>query len=161
DVLVKTLKSLSTITQPPQLSLKFFLNAWNGQRLNRLEYFVAALSRLIEHGQLLPRPELELPSAFGNAVHNLRTRMRTLMEDVNPQLDQFNPRFQQLVALRYPEWARNDQGTLADAPVLTSQFIARCLKPNWDPQTEKAVLFIFDGMRYDIWDELLKPMLLD
>jgi predicted AlkP superfamily pyrophosphatase or phosphodiesterase len=26
-------------------------------------------------------------------------------------------------------------------------------------QTEKAVVFVFDGMRYDIWDEFLKPML--
>jgi hypothetical protein len=161
QVLAKTLKSLSTVTQPQQLSLKFFLDAWNGQRLNRLEYFLAALSRLIEHGQLLPRPELELPSAFGSAVHGLRTRIRTIVDDVHRQLDQLNTRFQQLVALRYPDWAKNDQGTLADAPILTSQFIARCLKPNWDAQTEKAVLFIFDGMRYDIWDELLKPMLLD
>jgi hypothetical protein len=39
--------------------------------------------------------------------------------------------------------------------------IRRCLKPYWDPQKEKAALLIFDGMRYDIWDELLKPMLLD
>jgi hypothetical protein len=161
QALAKTLKSLSTVTQPQQLSLKFFRDAWNGQRLNRLEYFLAALSRLIEHGQLLPRADLDLPSVFGNAVHGLRTRIRTLVDDVHRQLDQLNTRFQQLVTARYPDWAKNDQGTLADAPILTSQFIARCLKPNWDAQTEKAVLLIFDGMRYDIWDELLKPMLLD
>ena len=161
QVLAKTLKSLSTVTQAQQLSLKFFLDAWNTQRLNRLEYFLAALTRLIEHGQLLPRSELELPSTFGSAVHGLRTRIRTILDDVHRQLDQLNIRFQQLVTAKYPAWAKNDQGTLADAPILTSQFIARCLKPNWDAQTEKAVLFIFDGMRYDIWDELLKPMLLD
>lgn len=161
QVLTRTLKSLSTITQPLNLSLNFFLNAWNTERLNRLEYFLAALSRLIEHGQLLPRADPDLPGAFGDAVRNLRTRIRTVVDDVNRQLDQLNSRFQQLIAVRYPDWAKSDQATSADAPVLTSQFIARCLKPNWDPQTEKAVLFIFDGMRYDIWDELLKPMLID
>jgi hypothetical protein len=161
QLLAKSLKTLSTFTQPQQLTLKFFIDAWNSDKLNRLEYFLAALSRLVEHGQLLPRSELDLPSAFGTVLQNLRVRIRAILDDVNRQLDQFNTRFQQLVATQYPAWAANDQGTLAGAPVLTSQFLARCLKPNWDPQTEKAVLLIFDGMRYDIWDELLKPMLLD
>jgi len=42
---------------------------------------------------------------------------------------------------------------------LTAHFIERCLKPHWDPQSQPAVLLIFDGMRYDIWDEMLRPML--
>ena len=46
-------------------------------------------------------------------------------------------------------------------PILTSQFLRRCLKPNWDPLKEKAVLLVFDGMRYDIWDELLRPLFED
>jgi hypothetical protein len=161
QVLAKTLKTLSTLAQPQQLTLKFFLDAWNSEKLNRLEYFLAALSRLVEHGQLLPRAELELPSPFGTIAQGLRTRIRSILDDVHRQLDQINTRFQQLVATQYPAWAANDEGNLPGAPVLTSQFIRRCLKPNWDPQTEKAVLLIFDGMRYDIWDELLKPMLLD
>ena len=161
QVLARTLKTLSTHTQPQQLTLKFFLDAWNTENLNRLEYFLAALSRLVEHGQLLPRAELELPPPFGTVAQGLRVRLRAILDDVFRQLDQLNTRFQQLVATQYPAWAANDEGNLAGAPVLTSQFIRRCLKPHWDPQTEKAVLLIFDGMRYDIWDELLKPMLLD
>jgi hypothetical protein len=37
--------------------------------------------------------------------------------------------------------------------------LERCLKPHWDPQSQLAVLLIFDGLRYDIWDEMLRPML--
>ena len=44
---------------------------------------------------------------------------------------------------------------------LTSQFLRRCLKPYWDAKNEKATLFIFDGMRYDIWEELVYPLLVD
>ena len=61
-----------------------------------------------------------------------------------------------MIVAQYPAWVAKDGETY-----LTSQFIRRCLKPNWDPQMEKAVLLIFDGMRYDIWDELLRPLLLD
>src|SRR5262249_11397722 len=67
-----------------------------------------------------------------------------------------NRRFQELVVAQYPSWLA------ADGEVrLTSQFLRRCVKPHWDPQREKAVIFIFDGMRYDVWDEMLRPMLLD
>jgi len=84
-----------------------------------------------------------------------------------------NRRFQDLVGRRYPEWVAGEpeQGVgvassltlplFPTSPVLTSQFLARCLKLHWDPQTERAALFIFDGMRYEIWDELLKPLLLE
>ncbi|MCX6712175.1 MAG: PglZ domain-containing protein [Candidatus Vogelbacteria bacterium] len=67
-----------------------------------------------------------------------------------------NRRFQEMVFAQYKTWISED-GEVR----LTSQFLRRCLKPNWDPQTEKAAVFIFDGMRYDIWDEFLKPMLGD
>ena len=161
QVLTQTLKSLSTITQPQKLTLKLFLDAWNIERLNRLEYYLSSLSRLVEHGQLLPRHENELPSTFGTAVANLKKRLSLLNADVRKNLEALNRRFQELVTLQYTDWATNDDGSKGSTPILTSQFIRRCLKPYWDPQKEKAALLIFDGMRYDIWDELLKPMLLD
>ena len=75
---------------------------------------------------------------------------------MHAQLLQLNHKFQDLVAKQYPTWVKG-QGEV----ILTSQFLQRCLKPMWDPQTGKAALFIFDGMRYDIWEEFLKPRLLE
>ena len=49
----------------------------------------------------------------------------------------------------------------ADAPVIfTHQFMPRVLKTHWDPQSgQKAVILIFDGLRVDAWEELVRPVL--
>jgi hypothetical protein len=60
-----------------------------------------------------------------------------------------------MIKKQYPSWIAKDGEV-----ILTSQFLRRCLKPHWDPVKEIAVMFIFDGMRYDIWDELFHPMLM-
>jgi len=149
---VKTLKVLN----PEQLSFKLFRELWNEKRINRMEYFLSALERLLYSGDFLPRAENELPSIFVNTLDNARQRMRAIAEEVHGQLDDMNRRFQEMVAGQYPSWLLKDSDVR-----LTSQFIRRCLKPHWDPQNEKAVVFIFDGMRYDIWDELLRPVFED
>ncbi len=168
---VKTVK----VMKVDQLTFGFFCDLWNGKRLNRLEYYLSALGRLLETGELLPRPAESLPSAFANALHRLREQFRKLDKEVQGQLDELNWRFQDVVAAQYPSWVGGSTpGTpksqttgmlplplFSDGPVLTSRFLRRCLKPHWDPQKEKAVVLIFDGMRYDIWDELLRPMLAD
>ena len=48
-----------------------------------------------------------------------------------------------------------------DAPVIfTHQFIPRVLKTHWDAQSrQKAVILIFDGLRVDAWEELVRPVL--
>ncbi len=142
------------VKKTEQLSLKFFWDAWNKKRLNRLEYYLSDLERLVFTANLLPRPEAELPSVFSNALSHIRDRILHITKEVHKDLDEINRRFQDLIATQYPDWLANEGEVY-----LTSQFIRRCLKPNWDPQTEKAVVFVFDGMRYDIWDEFLKPML--
>ncbi len=71
-------------------------------------------------------------------------------------LDELNLRFQDMVIRQYALWTSKDDPTV----ILTSQFIRRCLIPHWSPEKERAVILIFDGMRYDIWDELLRPMLM-
>jgi hypothetical protein len=150
--LVKTLR----VTKTAQLTFKLFWDNWNGKRINRLEYYLSALERLTGSGELLPRGAADLPPAFGEALGRIRQRVGAMTEEVFQQLDEVNRRFQELVVAQYPSWLA------ADGEVrLTSQFVRRCLKPHWDPQAEKAVLFIFDGMRYDVWDELLRPMLLE
>ena len=98
----------------------------------------------------------KLPVEFVQAIGRLKARVRQLADNITTDLERMNARFQEMVAAQYPAWAQGSKDI-----ILTSQFIARCLKPNWDLRTEKAVLFIFDGMRYDIWDELLCPALSD
>ena len=148
----KTLK----VTQPTQLTYRLFWDAWNGKRINRLEYYVSCLERLVHTADLRPASEEGVPSAFINALARVRQQVASVAADVQRGLDEVNSRFQEAVALQYPGWLASEGEVY-----LTSQFIRRCLKAHWDPDREKAVVFIFDGMRYDIWDELLRPMLLD
>ena len=149
---VKTIK----VTPNQNLTFKFFREIWNDNRLNRLEYYLSALERQISSGDFLPRPVEELPSVFGTMLARIKQRVLAITNDTHRQLDELNRRFQEMVAQRYPTWIKQEGVVL-----LTSQFLKRCLKPNWDPQTEKAVVLIFDGMRYEIWDELLRAMLMD
>ncbi|MEI7670768.1 MAG: PglZ domain-containing protein, partial [Deltaproteobacteria bacterium] len=171
DQFAVALKNLKVL-KPEQLSYKQFRDVWNDQKINRLEYCLSALQRLAQTGNLLTRHEDELPSLFSNTLATLRQRLDTMKEEINRQLDDMNARFQELVAREYPLWVKEfgKDGGKAEAlplfasqmpPILTSQFLRRCLKPNWDFQKEKAVLLVFDGMRYDIWDELLRPLFED
>ena len=153
--LENTLKKLKVL-KSSQLSHKFFRDLWNERRINRLEYYLSALERLVYSADFLVRPEDELPSRFGNALLGIRQRIRTIADECNRHLDEMNARFQELVVTQYSSWTAKD-GEI----YLTSQFLHRCLKPHWDPQKEKALVLIFDGMRYDIWDELLRPMVED
>lgn len=149
---VKNLKVLKT----SQITFKYFQELWNEKKINRIEYYVSAFQRLVDSGNLLPRREDELPSIFGNAVSRIKQRIRVIEGDIYKQLDEINSRFQEFIESHYPAWIMKDSEVC-----LTSQFLHKCLKPYWDPQNEKAVVFIFDGMRYEIWDELLKPMIED
>ena len=152
DELAAAIKTLKVL-QPEQLTFEWFRELWNIKKLNRLEYFISALERHVISADLLPRHEDELPSVFSNVLDRIRQRVRSLSDDIDKQLDELNSSFQELVAGNYPAWIEGNSEVL-----LTSHFLRRCLKPNWDPDKEKAALFIFDGMRYDIWDELLRPV---
>jgi hypothetical protein len=144
------------VTPADKLTVKHFFIWWNRKKLNRLEYYLSRLERLAEGTDLLPRTSETLPSIFESALLRIRQQVRQSITQVNKQLLQLNHQFQDLVAKQYPIWVK----TQSDV-ILTSQFLQRCLKPMWDPQAGKAALFIFDGMRYDIWDEFLKPRLLE
>ena len=177
DELGSAIKTLRVL-KPDQLSFERFQEWWNHKKINRLEFFVSALERLVYSGDFLPRGEDELPSAFSNALERIREQVRRISEDVHKNLDELNARFQEMIYHQYPEWVmmrgkgKGERGKLDEKglssssktfhfPLLTCHFLGRCLKPHWDPQTENAVVFIFDGMRYDIWDELLRPMFED
>jgi hypothetical protein len=61
-----------------------------------------------------------------------------------------------MITDQYKTWVKKDS-----AVFLTSQFLRRCVKPHWDFNNEKAIVFVFDGMCYDIWDELARPIFED
>ncbi len=138
------------------LGWEAFWSLWNGQKVNRLEYVLSALERLVNSGDLLPRPRSELPAQIGDALVDAVAGVRALSDRAAKGLRQLNAKFEGVIAAHYAEWVANPGKV-----VLTSRFMESCLKRHWDPTTEKAVVFVFDGMRYDIWDQLLRPGLLD
>lgn len=150
-------KELS-VKKADQLDLAYFRNLWIDKHLGRLEYISSALERQINSADLLPRKSAELPEVFGKILDSIRQRVRTMCDETGHKINSANAKFQEMIALRYPGWIQEEDGN-TDGPVLTSRFLERCLKPYWDPQKEKAVIFIFDGMRYDIWDLLFKDSL--
>lgn len=154
-LLEKELKGLQVL-KTEQLAFSLFQKIWNEEGINRLEFYLSRLDRLLQSADLLPRSENELPQVFGEALQNVRQKISILLGNVHQALDDLNRHFQGLVAAQYPTWVKEKEEVC-----LTSQFLHRCLKPYWDPQNEKAVIFLFDGMRYDIWDEFLRPLLED
>lgn len=142
---------------PKSLTFRTFRDIWNTSAINRVEYYLSALKRLIRTANLLERHPAELPEVFTEALERMKGRVDALEKEVFDLLKDLNLLFQNLVQRTYPQWLAEDK----DEVYLSSQFIRRCLKPYWDPQKEKAVVLLFDGMRYDIWDELLRPALLE
>lgn len=138
---------------PDELTFITFRDLWNSKSINRLEYYLADLSRIVEGQKILPRPSNGLPQEFIDALIHIRKKVGEIEEKSYALLDDLNWRFQDMVRVKYPAWVSGDDSGV----VLTSRFIKRCLVPFWNPEKEKAAIFIFDGMRYDIWDELLKP----
>ena len=151
-VAVKTL----SVKGPADLSFEWFRSLWNDRRVNRLEYHLSALERLVHTADFLPRPKSDLPPAFSSASDRIQQRVGKLSQDIQGLLDDLNQRFQGLVARQYTDWIKGGSDVR-----LTSQFLQRCAKPHWDPKSEKAMVFVFDGMRYDIWDELVRPIFED
>lgn len=151
--LTELCKRLST-KRNEELQLEFFLNPWNNGKLSRIEYYVSTLERLIWNNELLPADENILPSVFPNALAGIREKVGKFSTKIQDQLNEVNRRFQQLVVKRYTSWMNGENGV-----VLTNRFFQKCVKQHWDSENENAACFVFDGMRMDIWDELLKPLI--
>jgi hypothetical protein len=163
DKLVHFKKNLD-VTKTTDLSFKMFAELWGLEKVSRLEYYLSSLERIVDTADLLPCQFSDLPDIFTAMMDQIRKNLQILAKDVYDSLNQVNLRFQEMVKAQYPEWIKAGEKPLPlfdTYPILTSQFIRRCLKKHWNPYNEKAMLLIFDGMRYDIWDDLLKPMLLN
>ena len=158
QIIVDLAESLRKIklSSPEQQTFQAYWDIWNGKRANRLEYFLSDLTRMAEGRGLLPRDGSSLPEEFTSALSDIRTAIEQITAKAYDLIDRLNAHYQDFVKAKYPLWISAD-----DEVILTSQFIRRCLKPHWDPEKEKAVLLIFDGMRYDIWDELLRPRIIE
>ncbi|AGG05955.1 PglZ domain-containing protein [Dehalococcoides mccartyi DCMB5] len=155
-VLNDAIKNLK-VKPTSELSFEWFRHLWNEQKVNRLEYYLSALERLVFNVDFLPRSPNDLPAAFLAASNRIRERVNWLRDDTLNSLAIINTHYQGMIAANYKSWITSGSSEIR----LTSQFLRRCVKPNWDPQTEKATVFVFDGMRYDIWEELVRPIFED
>jgi len=151
--------SLRRIKAAPaeKTDIQFFWELWNTKRVNRLEYYLSRLERIVHYGDdiLLHRTTDSLPAEFGAMLQSIKERIRDLTKKDADLLDEINVKFQNYVLKAYPKWVKGDPDV-----VLTAQFLSRCVKPHWDPVKEDALVLVFDGMRYDIWDEMLRPLFL-
>jgi hypothetical protein len=143
------------VTPVENLTFGEFDELWNGERLNRLDYYTSDLERTLRVGNIFPVarkafwPELEARWEKG------RTELGKAIKAIGQFQNEIDRRFQDFYRLYYKNWLRD-----AAAPVvLTHQFLARVLALHWDPRSgHKAVIMVFDGLRTDAWDELVRPV---
>jgi hypothetical protein len=146
------LKVLST----DQLQFDQFYKLWNEDKANRLDYYMSGLRRLMGVGDIFPVPKNQfwptLSQRLGTALQKLDESIKSAEQDI----DVANAKFQDLYHANYVKWINQ-----ADAPpIFTHQFVPRVLKSHWDSQSgQKAVILIFDGLRVDAWEELVRPVL--
>jgi len=138
------------------LSFNWFWSRWSDARISRLDYYASKLERLVNNADFLPRDSKELPARFSAARDNIIIEAQNLSESVSVGLQELNAEFQKLVACDYKNWIEPDSEIK-----VTSRFLSECVKPLWDPHKEQAVIFVFDGMRLDIWEEIVRPVFED
>ena len=145
-----------TVTGADELSFADFDKLWNEDGLNRLDYYLSDLERTLRVGNILPVPQKSLWPELAKRWSDARLALGELVVEVSQMQNLLNARFQDLYQLHYADWIGD-----AHAPaVFTHQFLPRMLKAHWDPtSTQKAVIMVFDGLRSDAWDELLRPVL--
>ena len=144
------------VLKPDQLEFDQFYRLWNEARANRLDYYTSGLRRLIQVGDILPIPKTQFWSSLSQRWETAQKKLNESITAVEQDVDAANARFQDLYVRRYVKWINQP-----DAPVIfTHQFIPRVLKTHWDAQSgQKAVILIFDGLRVDAWEELVRPVL--
>ncbi len=144
------------VARTDQLQFEWFDTIWNDDQIDRLDYYASELQRLFRVGNLVPIPTSQLWPALAQRWQQARQALGEAVVKVEEDLNLVNGKFQDLYHAHYARWIGQE-----DAPVIfTHQFVPRFLKPHWDPQSgRRAVLLIFDGLRLDAWDELVRPVL--
>ena len=144
------------VLKADQLQFDQFYQLWNGDKANRLDYYMSGLRRLMGVGDIFPVPKNQfwptLTQRFGTALQRLDESIKLAEQDV----DVANAKFQDLYQANYVKWINQADSS----PIFTHQFVSRVLKTHWDSQGKrKAVILVFDGLRVDAWEELVKPVL--
>lgn len=154
-VLSKTANALK-VAETNDLDFKVFDQAWNEERLNRLDFYLSDLERLLRVGDILPLAVNTLWAEFVKRWSDARQAFQQTNAAAEKALNLINCRFQDFYRMHYTKWLNR-----ADIPVIfTHQFLLRMLKPYWDHQKgPKAIILVFDGLRTDAWDEFLRPVL--
>jgi hypothetical protein len=144
------------VLKPEQLQIEQFLQLWNVDEANRLDYYTSGLRRLMGVGDIFPVPKHELWPQLRERWEIAQQKLTESVKAVDLDLDAANTKFQDLYVAQYVKWIN-----WADSPVIfTHQFVSRVLKTHWDPQSgQKAVILIFDGLRIDAWEELVRPVM--
>jgi hypothetical protein len=138
------------------LTFETFDLLWNQECLSRLDYFGSDLDRMMRVGDLLPVPRAAFWPELLARWEKARSVLTTTLQAIAKAQSTLDGSFQDLLRLHYSEWIGQ-----ADSPaVFTHQFLPRVLKAHWDPRTgQKAFIMVFDGLRTDAWEELLRPVL--
>jgi hypothetical protein len=157
-VLAKTANKLKVV-ETKDLEFSAFHQAWNEERLNRLDFYLSDLERLLRVGDILPVPTNALWKGMAKRWADARQAFQQTISAAEAALNVLNNRFQDFYRLHYTKWLGATNGD--DIPVIfTHQFLPRLFKPYWDPQKgQKAVILVFDGLRTDAWDEFVRPVL--
>lgn len=144
------------VLKPDQLQFEQFRQLWNEDKANRLDYYMSGLRRLVQVGDILPVPKAQFWPQLTQRWDAAQQKLAESIKAVEQDVDAANTKFQDLYHANYVKWINQ-----ADAPpIFTHQFVPRVLKSHWDSQgDQKAVILIFDGLRVDAWEELVRPVL--
>ena len=144
------------VAQTEDLTFTKFDQLWNLERLNRLDFYVSDLERMLRVSDMLPIPHAQCWSEFEKRWNDARAAFKSTSDVVDKVFQVINKQFQDLYHKNYTKWILQN-----DSPVVfTHQFLSRMLKAHWDPKSGvKAVVMVFDGLRTDAWDEFVRPVL--
>jgi hypothetical protein len=144
------------VAQTEELDFSKFDQLWNHDHLNRLDFYVSDLERMLRVSDMLPVPHTLLWPEFESRWENARETFKSMTGVVDRVFQVINRQFQDLYHKQYTKWILQ-----SDSPVVfTHQFLNRMLKARWDPKSGiKAVVMVFDGLRTDAWDEFVRPVL--
>lgn len=144
------------VVKPDQLKFEQFHQIWNDEKSNRLEYYMSGLRRLVQVGDIIPVPKAQFWPQLAQRWEASQQKLTESIKAVQEDIDAANAKFQDLYQTNYVKWINQANGPV----VFTHQFVSRVLKAHWDPQSsQKAVILIFDGLRVDAWEELVRPVL--
>ena len=152
--LVERAKKLQ-VAATEDLEFAPFDRLWNEDRLNRLDFYTSDLDRMLRVGDVLPIPHKVFWPELAARWDKVRAMLSESIDAVAQVLALINTRFQDLYVHNYANWIRKPDGPV----VFTHQFLPRLLRTHWDPKSgRKAIIMVFDGLRTDAWDELLRPV---